>query len=105
MVALSPMLRFFPIDWLLTQQFNSLEKIRMLQIPILFIHGTADAKVPASMSQTLHEAAPQSQLYLVPDAGHNDVAERAGTTYLETVQQFAQQAIRSDTGIGHRTGR
>jgi uncharacterized protein len=101
MVALSPVLRFFPIDWLLTQQFNSLEKIDNLQMPVLFIHGTADAKVPAVMSQALYEAAPQpKQLYLVPDAGHNNVAEVAGLKYLEVVQQFVQQALVSASGVG-----
>jgi pimeloyl-ACP methyl ester carboxylesterase len=96
MVDLSPVLRFFPINWLLTQQFNSIDKIGNIQMPVLFIHGTADAKVPVAMSQALHEAAPHpKQLYLVPDAGHNNVAEVAGPKYFQVIQQFAQQALAS----------
>lgn len=94
MVALSPSLRFFPVDWLLHQRFDSIEKVAALQMPVLFIHGTEDARVPASMSQVLYDTAPEpKQLYLVPGAGHNDVAKTAGADYMQVVQQFMQQAI------------
>jgi uncharacterized protein len=94
MVNLSPTLRFFPARWLLTQQFNSIDKIRRLQIPILLIHGTADTRVPAWMSQALYEAAGQpKQLYLVPEAGHNNVAEVAGIDYFYVIQRFTQQTL------------
>lgn len=94
MVNLDPTLRIFPIDALLTQRFESIRKVPHLQMPVLFIHGLADEKVPAHMSQKLYEMAPEpKQLYLVPDAGHNNVAEVAGADYLQTVKQFAQQAL------------
>lgn len=94
MVAFSPSLRFFPVDWLLHQHFSSIDKVSTLQMPVLFIHGTADTRVPARMSQALYSAAPEpKQLYLVPEAGHNNVAEMAGAEYMQVVQQFMQQAI------------
>jgi fermentation-respiration switch protein FrsA (DUF1100 family) len=41
------------------------------------------------MSQRLYAAAPDpKKLYLVPEAGHNNVAEMAGEDYLQTVQSF-----------------
>lgn len=82
----------FPVDLLLTQRFDSIRKVRSLQMPILFIHGTADWQVPATMSQELYAAAPEpKQLVLVPGAGHNDVAEVGGSQYLQAVQSFVQQ--------------
>lgn len=94
MVRLNSSLSLFPIDLILTQQFNSIAKVSSLQMPVLFIHGIEDARVPASMSQRLYEAAPApKQIYLVPEAGHNNVAETAGFEYLLTVQQLMQQAI------------
>lgn len=96
MVCLNPSLRLFPVDLLLTQKFDSLQKVPALEAPVLLIHGTADTTVPAFMSQTLYAAAPNpKQLYLVPEAGHNNVAELAGAEYLQTVQQFIQQVDRS----------
>gem|GEM_PF-129172 len=84
--------RIFPVNWLLKQRFDSISKVRYLQMPVLFIHGTADNGVPASMSQILFSAAPEpKQLFLVSGAGHNDVAKVAGAKYLQTVGQFLEQ--------------
>ena len=85
--------RMFPIDLLLTQRFDSLAKVDRLQMPLLFIHGTADTVVPVEMSKKLFDAAPEpKQLYIVPDAGHNNLAEFAGAEYLQRISQFVQQA-------------
>lgn len=86
---------FFPIAWILTQRFNSIEKVAALPMPILLIHGTEDRTVPAFMSDRLYEAATAAkQLYKVPQAGHNDVASVAGEEqYLERIGQFLQQVL------------
>ena len=82
----------FPADLLLTQKFNSLEKVRSLKMPVLFIHGTLDLTVPAEMSQTLFQAAPEpKQLLWVEDAGHNDVAAIGEGRYLQAIQKFVEQ--------------
>ncbi|MEG4998203.1 alpha/beta hydrolase [Microcoleus sp. B4-D4] len=79
----------FPIDFLLTQRFDSLSKVDRLQMPVLFIHGTADTVVPSPMSKKLFDAAPEpKQLYMVPDGGHNNVAEIGGPEYLQRLSQF-----------------
>lgn len=89
MVNCRPLYRLFPIDLLLTQRFDSLSRVPRLQMPVLLIHGLADGKVPAAMSQMLYDVSPQpKQLYWVPLAGHNDVAETAGEAYGQTVAQF-----------------
>lgn len=82
----------FPVDLLLTQRFESIEKIGKLKMPVLFIHGTADVAVPSFMSQKLYDAAPEpKKLILVPGAGHNNVADVAGVEYLQWVDSFVQQ--------------
>jgi pimeloyl-ACP methyl ester carboxylesterase len=83
-----------PIDWLLTQQFDSLSKVRSLQVPILLIHGTADDTIPATMSQDLFAAAPNPKhLLLIPDANHDNVARLGGNQFLQTIKQFIERAI------------
>lgn len=93
----------FPADLILNQRFDSISKVRSLEMPVLFIHGTADGMVPATMSQQLYAAAPEpKQLVLIPEAGHNDVAEVAGSQYLQAVQKFVQQVrIRQAQLAGH----
>ncbi|MFB6276887.1 MAG: alpha/beta hydrolase [Halothece sp.] len=84
---------WLPINWLLTQRFNSLKKIRYLNIPILLIHGTDDPIVPAEMSRELYQAAPRrKELWLVENAGHNDVASVAGEAYEKRIWRFLQES-------------
>ncbi|MEG4487622.1 alpha/beta fold hydrolase [Microcoleus sp. D2_18a_B4] len=79
----------FPIDVLLTQRFDSLSKVDRLQMPVLFIHGTADNVVPVEMTKKLFDAAPEpKQLYIVPDGGHTNVAHIGGAEYLQILSQF-----------------
>jgi len=82
---------WLPINWLLTQRFNSIKKLPSIDIPIFLIHGTDDPIVPASMSQQLYQVAPgRKQLWLVEGAGHNDVATVAGKAYEKRIWQFLQ---------------
>jgi fermentation-respiration switch protein FrsA (DUF1100 family) len=84
--------RLFPVDWLLTQRFDSLSKVRSLQVPSLFIHGTADKTIPPHMSQALYAAAPQPKhLLLVPEATHNNVSCLGGAQYLQAIRAFVEQ--------------
>lgn len=78
-----------PMDWILTQSFDSLSKVRSLQVPLLLIHGTDDKTIPARMSRELFAAAPApKQLWLVPGADHDNVSRLGGITYLQTIQAF-----------------
>jgi uncharacterized protein len=84
-----PLFRVFPIDFLLAQRFDSLSKVDRLQMPVLFIHGTADSVVPAEMSKKMFDAAPEpKQLYMVPNGGHNNAAQIGGAEYLRVVSKF-----------------
>lgn len=82
----------FPVDLLLHQRFDSLSKVRSLQMPVLFIHGTADRVVPAQMSEALYATAPEpKKLLVLPNIGHNDIRELGGTQYLEAVRWLIEQ--------------
>ena len=80
-----------PVDILLREKFNSLQKIRFLKIPVLFIHGTRDPQIPARMSQSLFTAAPQpKQLLLIPKGGHDNNMKKQD---LQKVRKFINQVI------------
>ncbi|HEY9853111.1 MAG TPA: alpha/beta fold hydrolase [Leptolyngbyaceae cyanobacterium] len=81
----------FPVDLILHHRFDSINKVKKLEMPVLFIHGIGDSLIPYQMSEQLFAAAPEpKQILLVPEAGHNNVAEIAGQKYLQTVQKFFQ---------------
>ncbi len=91
-IAARKLFRIFPVSFILTQRFDSLNKVAKLKMPVLFIHGTADETVPAFMSQNLYDAASEpKQLILVPGAGHNNVADVAPDIYLPAVRSFINQ--------------
>lgn len=97
---LQGMFWMFPIHLILNQRFDSISKVGALQVPVLFIHGEADFQVPASMSQQLYASAPKPKyLFLVPEAGHNNVAEIAGFQYLQAVKDFVEQVRSRQTQL------
>lgn len=92
MIDYQPQFRFFPIDLILQNKFDSISKVRSLKMPVLFFHGKSDSLIPYEMSEQLFAAAPQpKRLLLVPDAGHNNLARIAGETYLQAVRKFAAE--------------
>ena len=79
----------FPLKLLMTERMDSIGKIASIKMPILFIHGTADALVPAQMTERLFDRATGTKsLFLVTGAGHENCAATAGKRYAEVVQQF-----------------
>ncbi len=83
---------YLPVDWLLNQRFDSLEKVKRLKIPVLFIHGTWDNRVPVKMAQQLYTAAPQPKSLLMIGGGeHNNSGTIGLTEYRDAVTAFVKQ--------------
>jgi uncharacterized protein len=82
-------LQLFPIQLLLTEQFDSLSRVRSLRVPVLFLHGSEDSVVPAEMSQRLYAAAPEpKQLFLIAEADHVKIYQPGERSYLRAIQRF-----------------
>lgn len=83
---------YLPIGLLLNQRFTSLQKVVNLKIPVLFIHGTWDQKVPSEMAKQLYAAAPEpKKLLLIAGGEHNNSAEIGWVEYRDTVSAFVRQ--------------
>ena len=94
-----PIAGLFPIDWLLTERFDSLAKVQQLQMPVLFIHGSRDSVVPPAMSKQLYDATPTSkQLFYVEDADHVAIWQPGVRSYLRAVYRFVY-AVTGDSRI------
>ena len=82
-------LRLFPIDLLLTEKFSSITKVKKLQVPVLFIHGTADNIVPSYMTHQLYNYAPEpKKLFIVPQAQHFRIYKPGTDSYLRAIEKF-----------------
>ncbi|MEG5031495.1 alpha/beta fold hydrolase [Microcoleus sp. AT3-D2] len=93
MVERYSIMRLFPLRLLLTQKFDSLAKVKLLRIPVLFAHGTADPLIPSGMSKQLYAASPEpKKILLVANAKHNNgdlffnISE-----YRQTIVNFAEE--------------
>lgn len=86
----------FPVDYLVNQRFDALAKVRTLQTPVLFIHGTADSEVPFAMSEALFGAAKggSKRLVLIPGGGHEDNAIVGEAFYTRAVVDFVKNSKR-----------
>lgn len=82
-----------PLGAVLTQRFDSIGKVGRLGAPVLFVHGTADRFVPASMSEQLFAAAPEpKRLLLVESAGHSNATYVAFERYVAAVRDLVALA-------------
>ena len=71
------------------KEASALEQIKKTEVPVLFIHGTADSFVHTEMVYALYDACPtEKDLYLTEGAGHCDSLYIDSNTYAEKVFHF-----------------
>jgi fermentation-respiration switch protein FrsA (DUF1100 family) len=80
--------------------YPSLERIRELTCPLLFLHGDRDTIVPLSEGEALHAAATVPKRFeLFRGVGHNDLVPLAGPRYGEVIASWLQD-LASATAAG-----
>ncbi|MBI4808109.1 MAG: alpha/beta fold hydrolase [Nitrosomonadales bacterium] len=83
---------WLPVDTLLTQHFDSLSKVGRLKVPVLFIHGTWDKRIPYQMSQQLYEqAASPKTIKLIEGGEHNNSSTVGLLEYRAAFNEFTQR--------------
>lgn len=94
-----------PVRWLLSQKFDSIDKIADIHMPLLVVHGLDDRYVPPRFSQQLFEAAEEpKRLLLVPGASHNNSMSLAGRSYRQALDHLMQARMPAQV-VTHSTGR
>lgn len=89
---LRPGLSIFPLGLIVHQRFNSIAKVRSLQVPVLFIHGTADSIVDYKMSRQLYYAAPEPKtLFYIPGGEHLRLYQPGKYSYLLAIKDFVRE--------------
>ena len=78
--------KWLPVRWLLSQKFDSIDKIVDINMPLLVVHGLADPFMPSRFSQQLFNAANEPKhLLLVPGGTHNNSISRGGPQYRQAL--------------------
>ena len=84
-----------PLTGIDPRTVRPIDSVRDLAMPLLFIHGIADALVPYQDSVDLHRAAASTDkaLWLVPGAGHTTAYDAQPDAYLRRVLAFLDRAL------------
>jgi uncharacterized protein len=70
---------FLPVDWLMSDRFDSLSRIDEVRSPIFIMHGGRDSTIPQRMGQALFDAANDPKVgYFPADADHSDLHLHGG---------------------------
>ena len=82
-------LPFPPVAWLVRNHYDSLTRIRQLNVPLLVLHGDQDETVPLSQGRRLYDAANQPKRFQVLEgAAHNDTYEVGSEQYWGAIEEF-----------------
>lgn len=88
-ILIGPKLRYLPLTFY-KNKYMSLQKMRTLTIPTLFISGLADKLVPPDMMMKLYKAcrSPCKKMVPIPAGSHNETWRRAD--YFQHILSFLE---------------
>jgi hypothetical protein len=87
-------LRIYPIGLMLRTHFANVSQIASVRAPWLVVAGTSDTLTPAWMAEEIvARANAPGQLYLVPDAGHDDLVDVGGNALTEELRNFISDRL------------
>jgi alpha-beta hydrolase superfamily lysophospholipase len=71
---------WLPVQWIMSQKFDSLAKIAQVRMPVLVVHGESDRYVPARCSKMLYAAAHDPKQLLLIEGGTHNNSMRVGSS-------------------------
>ena len=84
-----------PVHWLLGAEFRLIDRLPLLSLPKLIIHGDRDDIIPIELGRQVFEAAqPPKKWYVIRGADHNNTYQVGGAPYFRQWAEFVQRAIR-----------
>ncbi|EIK98285.1 hypothetical protein PMM47T1_03439 [Pseudomonas sp. M47T1] len=88
-----------PVRWIMSEKYDSIDKIGNVGVPVLIVHGTDDRYVPPRFSQALYDAAHgPKQLLLVPGATHLNSMTLGSADYARALHQLF--GVKATQGAG-----
>ena len=84
---------WLPVGPLITQRFDSVDKVRQLHAPLLVVHGNDDSLIPSALGRRLYDAAEVKKEFVLVEGGSH-----YSTNSLGEAQYRA--ALRSLFGLG-----
>ncbi|AYN93293.1 alpha/beta fold hydrolase [Pseudomonas sp. LTJR-52] len=78
-----------PIRWIMSEKFNSIDKIDQVDMPVLIVHGTGDQYVPSRFSEELfRKAQDPKRLLLIEGGNHTNSMSIGSQEYARAVRDL-----------------
>ena len=87
---------WLPLGPLITQPFDSMEKVARLGAPLLVVHGSDDSTIPPELGRKLYEAAARPKAFVLVEGGSHHNTNAVG-------QSQYRAALASLFGAGQST--
>lgn len=85
---------WLPTRLFMSMRYDSIDKVKTLDVPVLFVHGTGDRYVPARFSQALYDACVSpKRLLLIENGSHNNSLWVGGQRYGHALSDFFRLAV------------
>ncbi len=82
-------LPFPPVGWLVRNHYDTISRVRRLNVPVLVLHGDLDETVPISQGRKLYSAANEPKRFqTLEGASHNDTYLVAEEQYWGAIESF-----------------
>ena len=79
---------WMPIRTIMRNTFESIDKVRRIHAPILFIHSPDDTVIPIEEGRRLFDAAPDPKIFVEVRGGHVEPAAVDGDRMFAAVRNF-----------------
>ncbi|HRJ65597.1 MAG TPA: alpha/beta hydrolase [Alphaproteobacteria bacterium] len=63
---------FLPVDWLMKDRFDNIDKIGGIKTNLLIVHGDEDSVIPIELAQMLYEQANHPKEFITINGGHHN---------------------------------
>lgn len=85
-----------PVHWLLGAAHRLIDRLPLLSLPKLIIHGGKDDIIPIELGRQVFDAAkPPKEWYVIQAAGHNNTYLMGGRAYFRRIGEFIRKAVAS----------
>lgn len=84
---------WLPVRMLSRFQYNNLDKVRNITVPLLIVHSPDDEIIPYEHGEQLFAQAREPKQFLVLQGGHNDGFYVSRDHYAESLDDFLQRVL------------
>ncbi len=84
---------WLPVTALITQRFDSIQRIAAVKVPVLVVHGDNDSMIPSALGRRLYEAATARKRFVLVEGGTHYSTNGVG-------QAQYREALRELFGLG-----